>query len=169
MSSSQYSAERVEEVISPFTVHTNEQDLYRLACTFCEQYRTLAATSEEHFLPTPVTAFPTGTEKGNFLAIDIGGTNLRVRFVDLLGKDGSRPEKSSLPEPSGEQGLSMIRLSKAWAWPIGDHLKMDKADDLFKWIGDCIAEALAGYISEESGELAGDVVPLGITFSFPMR
>jgi len=40
----------------------------------------------ENFLVTPVTALPTGKEKGKFLSIDVGGTNLRVGFVELIGE-----------------------------------------------------------------------------------
>jgi len=40
----------------------------------------------EHFLVTPVTPLPKGKEKGKFLSIDVGGTNLRVGFVELIGE-----------------------------------------------------------------------------------
>ncbi|KAJ5495581.1 Glucokinase [Penicillium diatomitis] len=36
-------------------------------------------------LPTYVTNVPTGTEKGRFLAIDLGGSNCRVSMADLHG------------------------------------------------------------------------------------
>ena len=46
----------------------------------------VAGMLTEHFLVTPVTALPTGKEKGKFLSIDVGGTNLRVGFVELIGE-----------------------------------------------------------------------------------
>jgi hexokinase len=36
-------------------------------------------------LPTFVIGFPTGKEKGAYLAVDLGGTNLRVCHVELEG------------------------------------------------------------------------------------
>ena len=36
-------------------------------------------------LPTFVIGWPTGAEKGAYLAVDLGGTNLRVCHVELEG------------------------------------------------------------------------------------
>lgn len=36
-------------------------------------------------LPTFVFGWPTGQEKGSYLAVDLGGTNLRVCHVELEG------------------------------------------------------------------------------------
>ena len=36
-------------------------------------------------LPTYVTAVPDGTETGNYLALDLGGTNFRVLLITLHG------------------------------------------------------------------------------------
>jgi hexokinase len=37
-------------------------------------------------LPTFVFGWPTGKEKGSYLAVDLGGTNLRVCHVELEGE-----------------------------------------------------------------------------------
>lgn len=36
-------------------------------------------------IPTWVMSFPDGSETGTFLALDLGGTNLRVCEITLLG------------------------------------------------------------------------------------
>lgn len=36
-------------------------------------------------IPTYIQSIPNGSEKGTFLALDLGGTNLRVCEVTLLG------------------------------------------------------------------------------------
>ncbi|KAF2083517.1 hexokinase-2 [Saccharata proteae CBS 121410] len=154
--------------LEPLTRRINEKDLHILACSFAETYSCLALESTEHFLATPVTALPTGRETGKFLAIDVGGTNLRVAFVELLGEH--EPGPSTLPRNEHVADMPKIRRSYEKAWPIDQHLKMDQAEDLFAWIGDCIAgvitDALEG--SPAAKEELGDEVPLGITFSFPM-
>lgn len=33
----------------------------------------------------PIVQYPTGKEEGDFIALDLGGTNLRVCFVTLQG------------------------------------------------------------------------------------
>ena len=162
--------------LAPFNV--DGEKLYRLARLFFETYKDLALNSTEQFLPTPVTSLPTGEETGKFLAIDLGGTNLRVGFVELLGsnQDGagtSRSNGSSSGAALASKGHGLappVRRSHERSWPIGEHLKMDRAEDLFDWLGDCVAEVMAASVSEElslgipvSGEIA-----MGITFSFPM-
>jgi hexokinase len=46
---------------------------------------------------------------------------------------------------------------------------MDKTEDLFSWIGDCIAEVVGDRLSSDMGKVpAPEELPMGITFSFPM-
>lgn len=44
---------------------------------------------------------------------------------------------------------------------------MDKAEDLFAWIGSCIVEVVSAGNAVWLGELPKEI-PLGVTFSFPM-
>ncbi|KAI9827229.1 MAG: hypothetical protein M1832_005367 [Thelocarpon impressellum] len=143
--------------------------LHRLARRFCTTFRHLALTSTEQFLPTPITVLPSGDERGKFLAIDLGGTNLRVGFVELLGKAQPSPRNgaSSADEPR-------LRRTLEKKWPIGEHLKMDQAEDLFDWIGGCIAEVVADGVRADLEAGVGDgialqEIALGVTFSFPMK
>lgn len=46
---------------------------------------TLAATAAVKMLPSYVRAVPNGTERGDFLALDLGGTNFRVLLIRLEG------------------------------------------------------------------------------------
>ena len=69
--------------------------------------------------------------------------------------------------------FSQIKRSHDKNWPIEDHLKMDQAEDLFAWIGDCIAEVVKDALKEQETtedvtSPLGDEILLGITFSFPM-
>lgn len=157
-----FTGDALEQVLEPLTWLINDKKLHILACLYAETFADLAKESEEHFLPTPVTKLPTGKEKGKFLAIDVGGTNLRVGFVELLGNDDTAASEGNVP------GVAQIRRSHEEAWPIEEHLKMDQAEDLFSWIGDCIAEVIADAMDAGVDDL-GDEIALGITFSFPMK
>ncbi|KAH7061995.1 hypothetical protein BKA63DRAFT_192779 [Paraphoma chrysanthemicola] len=158
--------------IQALTGFINTSTLLDLAHRFSATYSHLAQSSTEHFLVTPVTALPTGKEKGKFLSIDVGGTNLRVGFIELIGDlDDSTKEASQRSD--GENVFAKIKRSHDKNWPIGDHLKMDQAEDLFAWIADCIAEVVTEAIEEASDtggtqSLFGHEILLGITFSFPM-
>lgn len=155
------------DAIRALTGFINTSTLLDLAHRFSATYSDLARTSTEHFLVTPVTALPTGKEKGKFLSIDVGGTNLRVGFVELVG-DLSKHEAE---EGDEENVFAKIKRSHDRDWPIGDHLKMDQAEDLFAWIADCIAEVVRAAVEasvEGSEPPLEDEILLGITFSFPM-
>jgi len=149
-----------------------ENTLHTLAHQFSKVYKDLALRSDEQFLPTPVTHLPTGDETGQFLAIDVGGTNLRVAFIELLG-DGEDYATSKRPERSRDAikhaQRPRVRRTLEKAWPIGEHLKIDSTEDLFAWIGDCIAEVVGDRFSPDvCREPVPDELDMGITFSFPM-
>ncbi|KAK5966319.1 hypothetical protein GCK32_022409, partial [Trichostrongylus colubriformis] len=60
-------------------------------------------------LPSFVPELPDGTERGNFVALDLGGTNLRVMIVELEPNREMRTEQfnTSVPkaimQSSGEE------------------------------------------------------------------
>ncbi|KAF9739701.1 hypothetical protein PMIN06_003992 [Paraphaeosphaeria minitans] len=157
-------AGEASQAIAAFTHFINEETLLDLAVRFSEVYTHLAKTSLEHFLVTPVTALPTGREKGKFISIDVGGSNLRAGFVELTGETEHGENRSEKPNEK-------IKRSYDKSWPIEEHLKMDQAEDLFAWIGDCIAEVITDALEDIPTSVVapfGDELLLGITFSFPM-
>jgi hypothetical protein len=91
-----------------------------------------------------------------------------VGFIQLLGtvKAQSGEQNGHGPDYSGRGSRVIRQLEKAW--PIGEQLKNDQAEDLFAWIGRRIAEVVRDGFSAWPGELP-EVVPLGVTFSFPMK
>lgn len=94
-----------------------------------------------------------------------GGTNLRVGFVELLGKEENTHGKIDLQNGSGHPVRLRRHLEKSW--PIFDHLKNEHPDELFSWIGKCIAEVISDGC--QTFDLPRDAaLPLGVTFSFPM-
>ncbi|UPX19008.1 uncharacterized protein EKO05_0009285 [Ascochyta rabiei] len=157
----------VHDVFHELTSCLDTKTLLDLARRFSETYENLARDSTEHFLVTPVTALPTGKEQGRFLAIDLGGSNLRVGFVELAG-DLDKPGRSGNQAHHGRGHFpAKINRSHDKSWSIGDHLKMDKPEDLFKWVGDCMAEVVADAINDTTISKDKEVL-LGVTFSFPM-
>jgi hexokinase len=164
--------QELESFLKPLIL--DESNLHTLAYQFSSVYKDLARSSDEQFLPTPVTNLPTGEETGQFLAIDVGGTNLRVAFIELLGEAADArvhsPKRSERTrETITKAQRPRVRRTLEKAWPIGEHLKMDKAEDLFSWIGDCIAEVVSDRLSSDTHKIkVPDELAMGITFSFPM-
>ncbi|KAI9369714.1 hypothetical protein BJX61DRAFT_134226 [Aspergillus egyptiacus] len=160
---------KVDEFLAPLTL--DEAVLYKLARRLSTVYRKLALESDQQFLPTPVSKLPSGLETGRYLAIDVGGSNLRVAFIELLG-DSAEPDMAAThasERPLRKAQTQRVKRTLERAWPIQEHLKKDNAEDLFAWIGDCIAEVVAESLSSDAtkGSIPEEL-DMGITFSFPI-
>lgn len=88
---------------------------------------------------------PKGTEKGKFIALDLGGTNFRVLELELDGKGGSRI-------------LSVNR------YVIKEKTMHGSGEELF----DFIAESVKSFM-EENNISTGRKSELAFTFSFPVK
>ncbi|NWJ11238.1 HXK1 protein, partial [Crypturellus undulatus] len=107
--------------------------------------RDTQGTATVKMLPTYVCGTPDGTEKGKFLALDLGGTNFRVLLVKI--RSGRRK--------------SVRMYNKIFAIPL--EIMQGTGEELFDHIVQCIAEFL------EYMGIKGARLPLGFTFSFPCR
>ncbi|TQS31373.1 hypothetical protein Golomagni_08347, partial [Golovinomyces magnicellulatus] len=95
-----------------------------------------------------------------------GGTNLRVGFVELLGRQNGYVNGHS--DDNSSQGSARTRRFLEKSWSIDEHLKNDNSESLFQWIGQCIATVIEAGCKEF--HLPADVkLPLGVTFSFPSQ
>ena len=95
-------------------------------------------------IPGWVMEFPTGKESGDYLAIDLGGTNLRVILIKLGGDRtfDSTQSKYKLPD---------------------EYRTTQNRDDLFNFI----AKSLENFINEQFPNGVSKPLPLGFTFSYP--
>jgi len=93
--------------------------------------------------PTYVTKLPSGEECGKFLALDLGGTNFRVLLMEI-----------------GKQGKFLME-SKVFA--IDQEIMTGAGSDLFDHIASCLAK----FTKEKN--LEQECLPLGFTFSFPVK
>jgi hexokinase len=96
-------------------------------------------------IPSFVTGRPTGEEKGKYLALDLGGTNLRVCEFELKG-----------------DGDFSVRQQK---YVVAEELKTGEMRHLCDFIADCVDN----FITEYGSEHASEHLQLGFTFSFPVN
>ncbi|KAJ4296125.1 hexokinase [Collariella sp. IMI 366227] len=95
--------------------------------------------------PTWVMSYPSGHETGTYLALDMGGTNLRVCEVTLT-----------------EQKSEFDIIQSKYRMP--EELKTGDADELWEYIADCLLQ----FIETHHGDTSKlDKIPLGFTFSYP--
>ena len=101
------------------------------------------------------------------LTVGRGGTNLRVGFIELLGP--SHPSLHDTASSNYEEPhlKSHVQRQLEKSWPVGELLKQNKAEDLFRWIGECVAEVVQDGC-QAWPRLLSDPLPMGVTFSFPM-
>lgn len=90
-------------------------------------------------------AFPTGYETGTYLALDMGGTNLRVCEITLTD------EKSTFE----------IIQSK---YRMPEELKTGSSNELWEYIADCLQQFIE---THHAGKKDMEKLPLGFTFSYP--
>ncbi|XP_069557734.1 hexokinase-2 isoform X1 [Brachyistius frenatus] len=102
-------------------------------------------TAAVKMLPTFVRSTPDGTEQGEFLALDLGGSNFRVLLVKVMA--------------DGKQKVEMENQIYA----IPEQLMRGSGSELFDHIADCLANFL-----EKMG-IKDKKLPLGFTFSFPCQ
>jgi hexokinase len=88
--------------------------------------------------------YPTGYETGTFLALDMGGTNLRVCEI-------------TLPEEKGEFDIIQSK------YRMPEELKTGTAEELWGYIADCLQQFIEYHHEDEKLES----LPLGFTFSYP--
>jgi len=91
---------------------------------------------------TYVRDVPDGSERGKFLALDLGGTNFRVLLIEI---DGDK-----------------VKMDTA-IYAVPQEIMLGTGTMLFDHIAECLAT-----FSMERG-IYGQRLPLGFTFSFPCR
>jgi len=107
-------------------------------------------------VPTFVTGVPDGTETGTFLALDLGGTNLRVCQVELHG--------------------NKTFTLKSQKYRVSEALKTGEATVLFDYLADSVdafltlnTESPPSPSEPNTFDIESPAIPLGLTFSFPVE
>jgi hexokinase len=94
--------------------------------------------------PTWVFGTPTSSEKGDYLALDLGGTNLRVCLVSLQGN-----------------GKFEITQTK---YRLTEEQKQEEGDILFDFCAKCVKEFIDVHLPNVTPD---NPIVLGFTFSYP--
>lgn len=112
-------------------------------------FREKLQASPHCMLPSYNHTLPTGEERGTYLALDVGGSTLRVALVKLNGRSG---------------GLNIVRMS---SYPIDKSVKQLEGVQFFDWMAEKI-EIMLLEVSEQIGH-ADAPLPVGLSWSFPIE
>ncbi|XP_058043039.1 hexokinase HKDC1-like [Ahaetulla prasina] len=102
-------------------------------------------TAAVKMLPTFVRSLPDGSEKGEFLALDLGGSKFKVLHVKVA-----------------EEGKQHVQMESQF-YPTPKEIIQGSGTDLFQYVADCLADFM------ETKDIKYKKLPLGFTFSFPCK
>ncbi|ROT36282.1 actin-like ATPase domain-containing protein [Sodiomyces alkalinus F11] len=128
--------------------------LLRLSRALKAQFRERLQSDPACMLPSYNHRLPRGHETGRYLAVDVGGSTLRVALVELRGQgEDVRGRESEI--------VSMK------SYPIGMDVKSLRGVAFFDWMAARIVETLEKE-SRPNGSVAS-VLPMALAWSFPIE
>lgn len=133
----------LEEVLDPAR-------LLQLSLGLQKQFKKALRSDTRCMLPSYNHQLPHGTERGTYLALDVGGSTFRVALVELLG-----------PQDSGT-GMKIDALK---SYKINDSVKQLKGVAFFDWMAERIEETICGH----AHGLENGLLSMGLAWSFPIE
>jgi hexokinase len=128
-------------------------NLRAMSATLQDEYREKLATIGCCMLPS-------GDERGTYLALDVGGTNLRVALVELCGR------RQGEKEANGNVGGTM-RIVKMLKFSMDNNARRLKGTAFFDWMAEKIEQCIQ---IEEVREAHGPgIFAMGVAWSFPIE
>lgn len=118
-----------------------------------EEYKEKLQSSSISMLPSYQHTLPTGFEKGDFLALDVGGSTFRVALIRLCGK-----------KENGESDMQIRRIRNV---VIDKKIRDFQGEAFFDWMAERIADMLAEY-NHINGTIDARL-PMGLAWSFPVE
>ena len=120
------------------------QDVLAMSNNLQAELRQHMISSSVSMLPSFIYDLPTGQERGTYLALEVGGSNLRMALVELCGQDHD------------------IVIRQIGSFPIDTAILQLKGYKFFDWIAERIGEFVV--VEERDTPL-----PMGIAWSFPIE
>ncbi|KAL4946876.1 hypothetical protein BDV06DRAFT_1807 [Aspergillus oleicola] len=138
-------ADEIERVFSkPLTV----RNMLTMSEDIRDQFRTGLESSPINMLPSYNISLPSGLEKGTFLALDVGGSTMRVALIEL----------------HGQGKMEVLRVSSS---PIDNEVKLLEGTLFFDWMAGKIEEMLREVGTNYGREDAP--LSMGLSWSFPIE
>jgi hexokinase len=141
-----------QEVAELFTSPLDPHRMSRMSARLQRRYLEKLQNSTECMLPSFNHTLPTGQERGTYLALDVGGSTLRVALVELSGKS------------RGVEGLKILQMSVS---SINNVVRRLPGTQFFDWMAEKIANMLANCPQHNGSN--PEPLPVGLSWSFPVE
>ncbi|PYH93509.1 hexokinase [Aspergillus ellipticus CBS 707.79] len=137
-----------DEVDRLFTAPLSVQNMVAMSDKIRAQFKNCLQSSPICMLPSYNHALPSGTEKGTYLALDVGGSTLRVALVQLCGQGDMR----------------ILNVASSY---IDNDVKLLEGTLFFDWM----AEKIDLMLHDVGANYGRESVPLsvGLSWSFPIE
>ncbi|KAK5169789.1 N-acetylglucosamine kinase 1 [Saxophila tyrrhenica] len=140
------------EVQARFEAPAQTERMLEMSLRLQEEYREKLGKSEISMLPSFQHTLPNGGEKGEYLALDVGGSTFRAALIRLAGRKGER------------EGLQVRRMR---SFVINEDIRRLKGREFFDWMASKIGEMLAEYNHIKGTTDAR--LKMGMAWSFPVE
>ncbi|CAC9890933.1 hexokinase-1 [Aureobasidium pullulans] len=138
----------LHDVEGLFEAPLRPRSLHAMSEQLQAEFRTKLQSSNICMLPSFHHTLPTGSECGDFVALDVGGSTFRIALVHLTGKNSTR------------DGMEIKRMK---SFVIDKPIRDLKGKSFFEW--------MAARIEEVIGSAQSDAAPLSMamSWSFPIE
>jgi len=126
--------------------------LLQMSAELQNQFAPKLHASDICMLPSYNHKLPSGTEKGTYLALDVGGSTFRIALVELNGKQADAKH---------------MRIVAMKSFVIDEKVRQRSGTAFFDWMAEKIQQALADpQLQNVNGT---KTFPMGLAWSFPVE
>ncbi|KAL8243739.1 hypothetical protein R6Q59_009997 [Mikania micrantha] len=141
------------EVARKFNLPCDVRRMLQMSSRIKEQYYIKLESSTECMLPSFCHALPSGQECGTFVALDVGGSTMRVALIELSRRTHKRRADVTIKR------MTMSRINES--------IRRLPADDFFRWMAQNILDMIKQ--EQDFQWTAEQPISLGLTWSFPLE
>lgn len=135
-----------------FLGYIEDGGLKRFSRKLKRQFRERLRSNPACMLPSYNSQLPTGHESGQYLALDVGGSTLRVALVELRGRDMAKSESG------------IVRMD---TFKIDSEVRNLRGTEFFDWMAERIHRTVATDMAE--GHSPEHPLLVGLAWSFPIE
>lgn len=144
----------LKEVQELFERQLRVEHLLALSKKLRAELKERLQSSPTCMLPSHNYTLPNGKEHGTYLAMEVGGSTLRVALVDLNGRNKSR---------------QCLRIRRIVTSTIDNRVRDLRGVAFFDWIAEKIGEMLSVDRTACDYMQLKEPLPMGIAWSFPIE
>ena len=143
----------LEEIQTSFESQLRIETLLFLSKKLQTEFKEHLVSSPQCMLPSHNYVLPSGQERGTYLALEVGGSNLRVALVDLDGR---------------ANGHEALRIRRSHTSPISTAVRRREGLAFFDWIAERICEMLS-MDTVAYDRMRSKPLRMGIAWAFPIE